>query len=113
MSELAIELPNNLTKEQQAEIVASLREIDEVEQAENLGPSRSPDMATISVGVQLATQVGSLIAPVVEKIIGVIRGRQIKGVKIVFPGGTSIAVDEISGKDLKQLLELVANSGRG
>jgi hypothetical protein len=107
MSErFAIELPNDLTEQEQQELVASLREIDEVEQADVLS-ARSVDLATISVGVQLATQIGSAMGPVVEKIVGVIKGRQIKGVKISFPGGTSIEVDEISGKDLKQLLELV------
>ncbi len=108
MSErLAIELPEGLTEEEQDELIASLREIDEVEQAENLGPSRSVDLETISVGVQLATQIGTLMGPAVGKIIGLIRGRQIKGVKLSFSDGTSVEVDEISGKDLEQLLERV------
>jgi hypothetical protein len=104
---LAIELPEDLSEEAQDELVASLREIDAVEQAENLGPSRSVDLATISVGVQLATQIGSLVGPVVKTIIGVIRGRQIKGVTLSFSDGTTVAVDEISSKDLDQLLERV------
>jgi hypothetical protein len=106
MSErLAIELPDNLSEEEQNELVASLRAIDEVEQADNLGPSRSVDLETISVGVQLATQIGGLIGPVVTKIIEVIRGRQIKGVTLSLPDGTTVAIDEISRKDLDQLLE--------
>jgi hypothetical protein len=106
MSErLAIELPDDLSEEEQNELVASLRAIDEVEQADNLGPSRSVDLETISVGVQLATQIGGLIGPVVSKIIEVVRGRQIKGVTLSLPDGTTIAIDEISGKDLDQLLE--------
>jgi hypothetical protein len=106
MSQFAIDLPVDLSEDEQESLVASLRELDDVEDAEVLD-SRMVDLATISVGVQLATQVGTAIGPVVEKVIGLIRGRRIKGVKITFPGGTSIAVDEISGKDLKQLLELV------
>ena len=106
MSQFAIDLPKDLSPEEQESLVASLREIDEVENADVL-ESRMVDLATITVGVQLATQIGSAAKPVVQKIIEVIRGRQIKGVKITFPGGTSIAVDEISGKDLQQLLEIV------
>ena len=101
---LALELPPDLSEAEQDELVASLQAIDEVEQADNLGPSRSVDLATISVGVQLATQIGGLIAPVVNKIIEVVRGRRIKGVKLSFPDGTTVAVDDIAGKDLDQLL---------
>jgi hypothetical protein len=103
----ALELPSDLSDGERDELVASLREVDGVERAEVLD-TRSIDLATISVGVQLASQVQDLVAPVIEKIVNVVRGRQIKGVKIQFPGGASVAVDEISGKDLKQLLELVA-----
>jgi hypothetical protein len=107
MSEMfAIDLPKDLSAEEQGALVASLREIDDVEEAKVLD-SRIVDLATITVGVQLATQIGSAVGPVIEKVIGVIRGRRIKGVKISFPDGMTIAVDEISGKELKQLLELV------
>ena len=102
---LAIELPDDLSEEEQNEVVASIRAIDEVEQADNLGPSRSVDLETISVGIQLATQLGGLISPVVTKIIEVIRGRHIKGVTLSLPDGTTVAIDEISGRDLHQLLE--------
>jgi hypothetical protein len=104
---LAIELPEDLSEDEQDQLVASLREMDEVEYAENLGPSRSVDMQTISVGVQLATQIGTLVGPALKAIIGVIRGRQIKGVALSLPDGTKVAVDEISGKDLDRLLERV------
>jgi hypothetical protein len=102
---LAIELPDDLSEEEQNEVVASIRAIDEVEQADNLGPSRTVDLATISVGIQLATQLGGLIGPVVNKIIEVIRGRHIKGVTLSLPDGTTLAIDEISGKDLDHLLD--------
>jgi hypothetical protein len=101
---LAIELPPDLSEDEQNELVASIQAIDEVEDAENLGPSRSIDLETISVGVQLATQIGGLVGPVVKKIVEVIKGRSIKGVKLSFADGTTVAVDEISGKDLDQLL---------
>jgi hypothetical protein len=102
---LAVELPKDLNEEEQNELVASIRAIDEVEQADNLGPSRSVDLETISVGIQLATQLGGVIGPVVSKIIEVIRGRNIKGVTVSLPDGTTVAIDEISRKDLDQLLE--------
>jgi hypothetical protein len=106
MSErLAVELPNDLSEEEQNELVASIRAIDEVDQADNLGPSRSVDLETISVGIQLATQLGGLIGPVVTKIVEVIRGRHIKGVTVSLPDGTTLAIDEISREDLDQLLE--------
>jgi acetylglutamate kinase len=106
MSErLAIELPDDLSNAQQEELVASLRQIDEVEGAENLGPSRSVDLETISIGVQLATQIGVLIGPVVKTIIGTIRRHQIKGVSVSLPDGTSVVVDEISPKDLDHLID--------
>jgi hypothetical protein len=101
---LAIELPSDVTAEDQDAIVASLRELEEVEQAENLGPSRSVDLETISVGVQLAGQIGALIGPVVSKIINIVRGRRIKGVHLSLPDGTTLAVDEISPDDLDRLL---------
>ena len=104
---LAIELPPDLSEEEQNELVTSIQAIDEVEDAENLGPSRSVDLETISVGVQLATQIGGLVGPVVKKIIDVIKGRSIKGVKLSLPNGTTVAVDEISGKDLDNLLAQV------
>jgi hypothetical protein len=103
----ALELPDDLSDAERDELVASLRDVEGVERAEVLG-TRSIDLGTISVGVQLAAQVQDLLGPVVEKIVNVVRGRQIKGVKIAFPGGMSLAVDEISGKDLKQLLEQIA-----
>jgi hypothetical protein len=106
-SRIAIDLPRDLSEQEQEELAAALRELDEVERADVLG-ARSIDLETISIGVQLGTQIGSLAAPVFEKIIGLIRGRRIKGVKITFPNGTSLEVDEASGKDLKQLLELVS-----
>ena len=66
---LAIELPDDLSQAQQDELIASLRQIDEVEEAENLGPSRGVDLQTISIGIQLATQIAGLIGPAVKKII--------------------------------------------
>jgi hypothetical protein len=104
---LAIELPPDLSEEEQNELVTSIQAIDDVEDAENLGPSRSVDLETISVGVQLATQLGGLVGPAVKKIIDVIKGRSIKGVQLSFPDGTTVAVDEISGKDLDHLLAQV------
>ena len=101
---LAIELPPDLSEAEQDEIVASVKALDGVEQADNLGPSRSVDLETISVGVQLATQLGGLVGPVVKKIVELIRGKSIKGVKLSFADGTTVAVDEISGKDLDHLL---------
>ena len=102
----ALELPNDLSDEEREELVESLRGVEGVDNADVLD-ARMVDLATISVGVQLAGQVQELLGPVVEKIIHVVRGQRIKGVKLVFPGGMSIAVDEISGKELKQLLEAV------
>ena len=114
MSErLAIELPTDLSEEEQNELVSSIQALDEVEQADNLGPSRSVDLQTISVGIQLATQLGGLIGPVVNKIIEVIRGRHIKGVTVSLPDGTTVAIDEISRKDLDQLLEPKAQAIEG
>ena len=106
---LAIELPPDLSEAEQELLVASLQDLDEVQRADNLGPSRGVDLQTISVGVQLATQIGGLLGPVVSKIIELIRGRRIKGVKLSLPDGTTLAVDEISGKDLDQLLAHMGN----
>lgn len=106
MSErLAIELPDDLSKAQQEELIASLRQIDEVKGAVNLGPSRGVDLQTISIGIQLATQIGGLIGPAVKMIIGTIQRHQIKGVRMSLPDGTTVAVDQISPKDLDNLLD--------
>src|SRR3954453_2095371 len=110
---LAIELPDDLSEDEQNELVDSIRAIDEVDQADNLGPSRSVDLETISVGIQLASQLGGLIGPVVTKIIAVIRGRHIKGVTVSLPDGTTLAIDEISSKDLDRLLEHEAQGTEG
>jgi hypothetical protein len=110
---LAIELPDDLSEDEQNALVDSIRAIDEVDQADNLGPSRSVDLETISVGIQLATQLGGLIGPVVTKIVEVIRGRHIKGVTVSLPDGTTLAIDEISSKDLDRLLEHEAQGTQG
>jgi hypothetical protein len=101
---LGIELPHDLAQEQQDDLVGSLQQLDEVDGAKMLAPARS-DAATISVGLQLAAQIGAAIGPVVVKVIEVIRRREITGVDITLPSGARIAVDEISAKDLEHLLE--------
>ena len=110
---LAIALPDDLSETRQAELIAALRQIDEVAGADNLGPSRGVDLQTISIGVQLATQVGGLIGPVVKKIIDTIARHHIKGVRVSLPDGTSVTVDEISSEDLDNLLERLARPRNG
>jgi hypothetical protein len=106
---LAIELPPDLSDAEQELLVASLQDLEEVKRADNLGLSRSADLQTISVGVELATQIAGLVGPVVSKIIDIIRGRRIKGVKLSLPDGKTLAVDEISSKDLDRLLAYMGN----
>ena len=101
---LAIELPAGVPDEQRDELVRSLRELSEVERADVL-TSRSVDAGTITIGMQMATA----LAPAVDKVVDTIRGRPIKGVKLTFPGGASLSVDEISGRDLRQLLDQLGN----
>jgi hypothetical protein len=101
MSErLTIELPADVPEEQRNDLVRSLRELSEVERADVL-TSRNVDANTITIGMQMATA----LAPAVDKVVDTIRGRPIKGVKLTFAGGGSLSVDEISGKDLRQLLD--------
>jgi hypothetical protein len=96
---LAIELPAEIPQQQRDELLRSLQGLDEVEQADVLA-SRSIDPATITIGIKLVSALG----PVMDKLLDTLRGSRIKGLKLTLPGGTSISVDEISGKDLQQLL---------
>src|SRR5215213_5329236 len=105
-SAIGIEFPKTaLTAADERELVDSLSALDEVESADVLQP-RSVDLETISIGVTLATQLGGAVAPVFEKILALIRGRRIKGVKITL-GDKTIEADDISPKDLQALLDKV------
>ena len=101
MSErLAIELPADVPEHERDDLVQALRELGDVERADVL-TSRSVDANTVTIGMQMATA----LAPAVDKVVDTIRGRPIRGVKLTFPGGGSLSVDEISGKNLQQLLD--------
>jgi hypothetical protein len=98
----AIDLPAGLSTAQEADFVAAIGQLEEVSAARALG-ARSTGSDAISIAVQLVTQLGG---PVLQAIAEIARSRQIRGVEILLPNGTKIAVDQISGKDLRQILAM-------
>jgi hypothetical protein len=102
---LRITLPAASTSDGARSISEALTSLPEVQSAE---PSRTrADPASVLLFVQLAGSVFSAVAtavPIVQKIIGTIRGKGIKGAVIEFPGGVKLSVDSASVADIEQLI---------
>lgn len=87
------------------EMEAEVRSIDGVDGAGTLG-ARSIDPSSIGMWIQLAgTGIGVVAAavPVIDKILGLLRKKEIKGAKLKFEGG-ELELDGVAVGDLERLL---------
>lgn len=65
------------------------------------------DLASIALLVELAGSVFTVVTtavPIIQKIIGTIRGKGIKGAVIEFPGGGKLSIDSASVEDIERLI---------
>jgi hypothetical protein len=102
---LSIEIPEGASQETLRELTDDLRRLEEVEETNE--PTRSV-VGTALVLVKVAGPIlegVSTAVPVVQKIMGLIRGKGVAGAKIELPDGTKLAVDSASAADIERLLE--------
>lgn len=106
MDELfTLELPKSVSPQELSGLKREVAAIDGVDDTGTLD-ARGVDPATIGLWVQAAAGVIGVVStglPLLEKIIDMIRGRNIKGAKLRFEG-VEIDVDRISPDELKSLV---------
>jgi hypothetical protein len=107
-----IELPASATEEDAAALEDALKQLDEVEDAGST-ESRGIDPGMVSLWVQAVS--GSLgvigtAVPIIRKVLGVIRGRGVRGARLKLADGTEISVDEASEADLERLIRAAKES---
>ena len=108
MSEtFTIEFPPDVPESDVANIENELKNVAGVEDAGSMG-ARSIDPISLTLWVSVATGVVGFAKnaiPLVQSVIEMIRGKGIKGAKITLSNGTSFSADEISAKDLENLVK--------
>jgi hypothetical protein len=100
-------LPKDLAPQDIAEIRSELKEIDEVEEVGS-GDARFVDPASIMVWVTLLSTVVANIdkaIAVFEKVKALFEKKNIKGVKISKPDGTTITIDNASPDEIVKMLK--------
>ncbi len=110
---LTIELPNTLSKTEVKGLRDEIRQLNEVVDADSQ-IARGVDAVTLGIWIQLATDIFGAVGsgmPIVQKIVELVRGKGIKGAKIVLANGGSVSVDEISVKDLERIIRASAEQG--
>ena len=101
-----IELPKDVSAAELHALRGDLRTIQEVEDTGS-GDERAIDPASVMLWVQVITGALTAVgtgAAVLEKIVGVLRGRGIKGAKIKLADGTTIDAEQISPEALATVL---------
>lgn len=109
-----VELPKNVAPQQLSDIEQEMRALSGVDEAGTLD-ARSIDPATIGLWVQAAAGILGVAAtavPLIEKILNMIRGRNIKGAKLRI-NGNEIEVDNTSPEELKAILAALGGKGAG
>lgn len=104
---LMIEFPADVRESDVADIENELKNVAGVEDAGST-TVRSIDVQTLGLWVSAASGIIGLASsgiPLVQSIIGLIRGKGIKGAKITLANGTSFSADEISARDLENLIK--------
>lgn len=91
-----VALPEGLSFEETEELKEALRGIEGV----NLPNTRSLDLATLSMGVGLVTQ----LLPVVQTIAGFTQKKKVGGAKITLANGTVIEATDMTMEDLQTLV---------
>lgn len=102
-----IEFPPEVQERDVESIETELKNVDGVQDAGSMG-ARSIDAQTVMLWVSVATGVVGLAKtglPLIQNVIDMIRGKGIKGAKITLANGTSFSADEISAKELGNLIE--------
>lgn len=102
-----IEFPADVSDSELESIQAQLREMSEVEDAGSMN-ARSIDAQSLMLWVQIATSAVGLISagvPLVQRVVEMIRGKGLKGVKLMLSDGTSFSADEISAAELEKVLK--------
>jgi hypothetical protein len=102
-----IEFPPDVQESEVANIENELKSVAGVEDAGSMG-ARSIDVQTLALWVSVATGVvgfAKTAMPLIQSVIEMIRGKGIKGAKITLANGTSFSADEISLKDLENLVK--------
>ncbi len=98
-----IELSDEASKQDAAQLATALRDVEGVVET-------SSDTRSLTAALLLVKVVGGALAdvattvPIVEKVIGMIRGKGVTGAKIELPDGTRIEVDNASVDDIERLL---------
>ena len=102
-----IELPKGSSRVESKAIAADLRQLGDIEDAGTM-EARSIDPQQVALWVQASsTALGAIgtAVPVIQNVVGLIRGKGIKGARIILPNGIEFAADEVSAKDLQTLLK--------
>jgi hypothetical protein len=103
---LEIELPESVSAEAAAELETELRRIDEVEDAGSTDV-RGIEVEVLGLWVQLVSNALAAVSvgvPIVQRIVSLIRGRDIQGAKLKFPDGTEVSVDRASAEQLERII---------
>lgn len=105
-----IELAEGASHQEAATLVSALSEVDGVEET-------SADTRSLTAALLLVKVVGGALAdvasalPILEKVVGMIRGKGVTGAKIELPDGTRIEVDSASVDDIQRLLSAATAKG--
>jgi hypothetical protein len=103
--DFSIELPEGTSQTTLQELTEELRDLDEVDEASE--PQRSligSALVLIKVAGP-ALEAVSTAVPILQKIVGLIRGKGVSGATIELPDGTKLSVDNASVADIERLLQ--------
>lgn len=103
----SIELPKTVSDIELEALEGEIKQLNDIADA-GVEDTRSIDPATLGIWIQLATGVLGVVGtalPIIRQIIEMIRGKGIKGAKIILDENTTISVDEVSAKDLESVLK--------
>lgn len=104
---IKIEFPKSAKSADVEEIEEELNQLDDVERAKTR-QTRSLDIATISMVVEVAggvIGVASQAVPLLQKIFGSVKKKEIHGARLTLPDGRIIEVDNTSIEDLERLIQ--------
>ena len=102
-----IEFPPDVQESDVANIENEVKNVAGVEDAGSMA-ARSIEVQTLGLWVSAASGIIGLAStgiPLIKTVIEMIRGKGIKGAKITLANGTSFSADEISLKDLENLMK--------
>jgi hypothetical protein len=104
---IKIEFPANAKSADVEEIEEELNQLNDVEKAKTRR-TRSLDIATVSMVVEVAggvIGVATQAIPLLQKIFGSVKKKEIHGARLTLPDGRIIEVDNTSIEDLERLLQ--------